>query len=307
MLLSRIKTDPQRFQFRDAPFSEQTVQGIIAEGINLAKFDPIPVLLVSQTYIVAGDGHSRYEAVRRLAAEGRLPRLWMSGAFEWDVPVREVSATEARLLSWTANLSRDDFSPCEEAKVFQAMLESGMSMEVVAQAAHRSSGYVRTALPLNVLCHDIRVMVGKPHDAGGIDKYSAFALAERFQRYQIAQVQQQELWHKCLKLVSLTPKFVRAFLDKIAGSLGSGREAGMLFDLPASMEVAVQDFKDRARQLRRAQLGIEYLMVCVDSGVLDDYPELRDIVKTDGSRILAGIKSRVFDDAAVLGELVTPA
>ncbi len=215
---------------------------------------------------------------------------------------RVVTEAEARTLSWTANLSRNDFTPCEEAKVFKSMLDSGMSLEDTARATHRSASYVRSALPLNSLCHDIRVMIGQPCEAGGIDKYIAFALAERCQRYRIAPAQQQELWHRVLKHLNLTPKFVRGLLDKIAGEL-EPETTGLLFDLPPSIEQAVKGFRDRAHQLRRAQLGIEYLMVCVGSGVLDEFPALKLVVDRQGRRILDGIKARVQSDAEVIGEL----
>ena len=94
MLLERISVNSSQFQYRETAFSESTVAGIVAEGIDLAKFDVIPVMMDGAQGIVAGDGHSRLEAIRRLAAAGRLPESWKcrgsDGMNGWDIPVRLV-------------------------------------------------------------------------------------------------------------------------------------------------------------------------------------------------------------------------
>lgn len=302
MLLSRIQVDPQCYQRRDTPYSTKTVEAMVSEGIILAKFDPLPLIRRRGRHVVGGDGHSRYEAIRRLAEKGRLPAGWKRKG-DWEIPHRIVDEDEARELSWTANLSRDDFSPPEEARVFSEMLEAGIPIGEVARRAHHSVSYVQRALPLNCLCRDVRAAVGKPADAGGMDKYTAFTLAERFERYRITPQQQQELYHNVLKHVSLTPKFVRALLDRIGQGATKKQKTGVLFAMPASMTNAVQQFKDRAKQLKRAQFGIEYLVVCCPSGVLDDYPELKRFVQKHGQRMIDEIKSRTDADGGVLGEL----
>ena len=78
-------------------------------------------------------------------------------------------------------------------------------------------------------------------------------------------------------------------------------------DLARGMPAAIERFRDVARQLKRAKLGLEYLMVCVGSGVLDEYPELRRLIADHGETMLAGIESRVRSDAEVLGEIITAA
>ena len=98
MLLSKIIVDPARFQFRETPFSERSVNAILAEGFQLSN-DPIPVIPSTRgKVIVAGDGHSRLEAIRRLALDSRLPKTWKRGN-ECDIPVRQVSCYEARDLA----------------------------------------------------------------------------------------------------------------------------------------------------------------------------------------------------------------
>jgi ParB-like chromosome segregation protein Spo0J len=306
MLLGQITVDPSRFQFRDTAYSQRTVSAIVGEGINLAKFDAIPVIRAGRNrFIVAGDGHSRYEAIRQLAGSGRLPRQWKvkGGRRGWDVPCRIVTEAEARTLSWTANLSRDDFSASEEAKVFQAMLDEVKDIEVVARLVHKSVGYIQKTLPLNCLCRDIRIMIGKPEDAGGVDKYIAQAMAERFQRYGIDIGQQQQLWHRVFKNCSLTSRFVREVLDRIGQAAAVKGGDGVLFALPANVETIVADFKDRANQVRRAERGLGWLLGVKDCGILDDLPELKALLDRRGQSMLACVRAKVTADADLIGQL----
>lgn len=302
MLLSQIKTNASVYQFRETPFSPRTVDAIVAEGINLSKFDPIPVIRSGKTGTVAGDGHSRFEAILRLAKGSRLPACWKRG-HNWDIPTREVTADEARILAWTANLSRDNFSPCEEARVFQSMLDAGKEIDQIAALVHKSPAYVRKTIPLNCLCRDIRAMVGATPDAGGLDKHIAQALAEKIQQYKIGAAQQQELWHRVLKHADLTVAFVRALIDRIGGTVASSSEDGMLFNIPASVTVAVEEMKDRANQLRRAERGLAWLMQCKDSGVLDQFPEMKSMLDARGESMLSQIKGQTASDANVIGQL----
>jgi ParB-like chromosome segregation protein Spo0J len=306
MLLSQLITDPNRFQFRETPFSERTVAAIVAEGIDLAKFDAIPILPAAENeYCVAGDGHSRYEAIRRLHLTGNLPEQWVVDAQrdEWDIPCRIVTDAEARTLSWTANLSRDDFTPCEQARVFQAMLDSGMSMEQVCKASHRSASYVKQSLPLNGLCRDIRLAMNLSPDAGGIDAYLGKLLAAKFQQYGVLPAQQQELWHRIFKHASLTTRFVRELMDRIGPPVAKRAKDGLLFELPANIEQVVTDLKDRAQLVRRAERGLSWLLGCKDSGILDDCPDLKSFLDRDGLRFLRGIQAKVAGDAEILSEL----
>lgn len=303
MLLHLIHADPSRFQFRDRPWSESTVAAIVAEGIDLAKFDPIPVVRSGPVrFVVAGDGHSRFEAIRRLAETGRLPQVWRIRD-GWDVPCRVVTEAEARTLAWTANLSRDDFTPCEEAKVFQSMLEAGRTVDQVATAAHRSVSYVRGSLPLNGLCRDIREAMTLSPDAGGVDAYLGKLLAAKFAQYGIEVGQQQQLWHRIFKHASLTARFVREIMDRIGPPAAVRSRTGMLFELPANIESVVADLKDRAQHVRRAERGLSWLIGCVDTGILDGFPDLKRLLVQDGDRMLDEVKGRVAGDAGILAEL----
>src|SRR4051812_39655150 len=133
MLFSKITANHEKYQKRDTKVSGRTVDAILREGINLAKFQPIPLFPVrGGQWCVAGDGHSRFEAICQLVKTGKkLPKAWAKGG-DWDVPHLEVTAKDAELLALTANLSRDNFTPAEEAKVFQEMLDRGMKIDEVA-------------------------------------------------------------------------------------------------------------------------------------------------------------------------------
>lgn len=309
MLLSNMRTNPAKFQKRDAAFSEATVCGIVAEGIDLSKFDPIPVL---PDGTVGGAGHSRFEAICRLHKLGQLPEQWMSED-DWDIPTRTVTEDEAIRLAWTENLSRDAFKPCEEAGAYQEMLDSGLSLAEVATLAHKSTHHVRKMLPLNTLCREIRCVVGAPADAGGIDKHVAQVMAERFQRYNLGPMVQRELFQKVFKNMELTANFIAAFLDRIgaAASRGSKDDAatgdGFLFNIPPAVENLVKSMRDNADNLRRAQRGLAWLLQCKDSGVLDDYAELKTLLDRTGDQTLEQLKQQVVNDAAVLGGLCTAA
>jgi hypothetical protein len=303
MLLSLISTDLARFQFRDTPFSARTVASIVEEGLDLAKLDPIPLIRSGKIrFIVAGDGHSRFEAISQLAAQGRLPAQWKTGN-DWDIPCRVITEAEAKTLSWTANLSRDDFTPCEQAKVFQAMLDSGMSIKQIATEAHRSVGFIQQTIPLNALCRDLRDAMALSPDAGGIDAYIGKLLGSKFQQYGITVGQQQELWHKVLKHADLTAGFVRSLLDRIGQQLAGRETQDVLFAMPASVTAVVADLRDRAQVMRRADVGMNHLIFCEKHGVWDQFPDLKKIITEQGDAIRKAISAQVDDDASLIARM----
>ena len=306
--LDHLTAKPDRYQFRTTAFSHATVDAIVSEGIDPAKFDPIPVLKLGRDHVVGGDGHSRHEACRRLAAEDRLPASWRKQK-RWTIPVRHVDADEAQRLAWTANLSRDDLSPVEEARVFQAMLDAGHDTAGVAQLAHRSANYVRKLLPLLSLATDIAERIGHTPDAAGIDKHVACVLAERFERHGIAKAAQQQLWHSTLKHADLTTTLARQVVDRLAASLAGlppREQANLLFDMPVDAEAAVRRIADRAQHVRRATRGLAWLLQAVREGgldVFDGVPELRDLLTSKGDAMLETIKQAGEADAAVITAL----
>jgi hypothetical protein len=304
VLLSKITADPARFQFRDGPFSARTVAAIVAEGVDVAKFDPLPLLKEGRGYVVAGDGHSRFEALRQLAP--RLPRAWKRGR-DWDVPARVITPGEARRLAWTANLNRHNFTPCEEAKVFAAMLASGMTMAEVAAEAQRSEVYVTNQLKLNTLARDIRAMVGAAPEAGGIDQLTAQVLATGFARHGIDVTTQQQLWHCFLKSAQLNFQSAKKLVDRIGARLAekSGGDE-FLFSIPANAGVVLQEARERGSACRSAKMGLSLLVKALAAGGLEDYPELAAWVGAHGQAAIDALAERVTEDADLLAGMIEP-
>jgi hypothetical protein len=308
MLLSRIRTCPQKFQKRDTPYSVATVEAIVKEGIKLAKFDPLP--LVDQndgTFVVGGDGHSRAEAISRLHRAMKLPAQWRAGD-DYEIPHKLVDLDEAMKLAWTANMAKKSFEAVEEAKVFAEMLASGMDMERVANECHVSTSYVKDALPLNCLCLAIRERVGKNPDAAGIEPFVAKAMAGRFARYKIGVQQQGELWHKVLKNADLTKDFVVKLLDRIGNDLAAKESTGMLFEIPASVTQVMALMKGRADNQRRIERGLAWLLQVMEAApdVLNELcPEISAILTTKGAGMLRSVKAQAAADAELVGKCIT--
>jgi hypothetical protein len=308
MLLSKLTTDEKRWQLRDGKYSEKTVAGIVADGIDLARFDTIPVVRLGRDRgIVGGDGHSRLEGIRRLAKVGRLPAAWKrrrGRSVDWEIPVRFVSRDEADRLARTANLGRDNFSPCEEARVFQVMLDDGDTLDQVAARAHRPASYVTRALSLNTLCRDIRAAVAGDPAAGGIDVLTAQVLANGFKRFGVDAGRQQDLWHQCLKHAMLNFQSARKFIDAIGARLSEKQTDGVLFAIPASAAVVLQEARVRCSAARTAKTGVAMLIKALESGGLADVPDLAKWVERRGRAVLDQLAAKVTEDADVLAAMV---
>lgn len=299
MLLSLLAVDTAKYQFREAPFSEQTVAGIVAAGIDVAQFGALPVVKSGKSWVIAGDGHSRFEAVRRLAESGKLPKLWKSGG-DWDIPTLAVEATEAKRLAWTGNLTRDNLTPLEEARVFQSMLDSGLPMAEVATAAHRSTAHVEGRLPLNSLCLTIRRLVGLPSDGGGVPVEVACVLAERFARHNMDHQCQQNLFNELLKDVFLTTQTARQFVDKFGPEVARKSSQGLLFALPASTAAVLKTMKDQMAVMRKTANAIKQLQRADKAGILASCPALTAALAAEGEQALAALTEITTTHAAQL-------
>lgn len=299
MDLDLIIVEPERFQFRAEPFSERTVEAIVDEGIDTARFDPIPVIPAGdgERWVVAGDGHSRFEAVCRLAERDLIPDAWRDGD-GFDVPTREVEPGDALRLAYVANMSRSPFSACEEAGIFEARIAGGETVDEVAQSSHRSVAYVRRRMALTCLCETIREAVGEPW---GIDVDKACVLAEACQRHGVDHGTQSELWHKVISKGDWTQRSLKLFMDRVAGGLSRSAD-GMLFDLPANISAVVAEVSAMAQQRRKARRGLQWLVAATDA--LDQFPELRKLIVERGAAMIERVKLAEQEDAEALGALV---
>ena len=100
---------------------------------------------VLQPLLVRPLGDGRYAIV---AGERRYRAARMAGLSEVPVRVVELSEKEARLLALVENLQREDLSPVEEARGYQALLEMGLTQEEVARRVGKARSTVANALRL---------------------------------------------------------------------------------------------------------------------------------------------------------------
>ena len=299
MLLSHITTDPD-LQLRDNPFSETTVAAIVEEGIDLARFDPLPVIARGKTAVVGGDGHSRFEAIKQLAQAKRLPAEWKCKKGGWQIPVRVVDEADALRLSYVANMSHDPFTDCEQARIFATRMERGETLAAIARSSHVSQGYVAKRLPLNLLCVDIHIAVGQPW---GIDADKAMVLAASFERYNIGKQLQQQLWHRVISKGDWTQCSIRLLMQRIGPRLTASKTEDMLFDLPPNVAQTVAEMTAIAKNRREAERSLRRLMRYRD-GIADLCPQLFEFLNASGDELLATLKVSQREDSDVLSALL---
>lgn len=303
MLLSQITTDPKRFQFRRAAYSEATVNGIMAEGFIPAKFGTIPIIADGEgVYVVAGDGHSRYEVIRRLAEKALLPDTWAVGD-DWEIPTELVTPDQIASLK-LANLGRNNLDPMEEAAAFKSLVDEGMSVEDIALRAHKDPTTIKKTILLTSLAACIQAMVGKAADAGGINKETAIILAEQFARYQIGVQQQQELYQHVLAHSNLTPNFVRSLIGKIGDAM-TKRQGGadMLFAIPPSIQQTISKLQEESRETLKILTSLKALMKYADSGVLDRIPGIKAMLTEHGATSIQQLEYEANIDGTIVADL----
>lgn len=303
-LLSKLKTDAKRFQFRDTPYSERTVKAIVNDGLDLARFDPIPIIERNGHAIVAGDGHSRLEAIHRLLKIKRLPSQWKAGRSDWEIPTRSVPADAVLRLAYVANMSRSPFTACEEAKIFQARRDAGETMEDIARTSHVSAGYVLKRLRLNCLSKTIRAAVGQPW---GIDTDKAIVLAEIFERYAVKRQVQQQLWLNVICKGDWTPHSLKLFTERICKRLTAtgSASASMLFELPPNIDQTVQELTSASKCRREAYRMLVRLMKYREAlGGIDIARQLLTLLNEKGDRIVNALRETQAEDAAIMESML---
>lgn len=96
-----------------------------------------------------GDG---YELV---AGERRYRAAQMAGLTEVPALVRDLTDREALELALVENLQREDLSPVEEARGYQALLSMGLTQEEVAKRVGKARSTVANALRLLQLPEEV--------------------------------------------------------------------------------------------------------------------------------------------------------
>ena len=88
------------------------------------------------------------EAYEVVAGERRLRAAAMAGLKEVPARVLDLTDREALELALVENLQREDLSPVEEARGYQALLEMGLTQEEVARRVGKARSTVANALRL---------------------------------------------------------------------------------------------------------------------------------------------------------------
>ncbi|WP_038048536.1 ParB/RepB/Spo0J family partition protein [Thermus caliditerrae] len=88
------------------------------------------------------------EAYELVAGERRFRAAELAGLTEVPVVVRDLTDQEALELALVENLQREDLSPVEEARGYQALLAMGLTQEEVARRVGKARSTVANALRL---------------------------------------------------------------------------------------------------------------------------------------------------------------
>ena len=116
--IESLAVDTDRFQPRDAAYSEESVERITTR-FDPRELDPLRTWTDpadGREYVLAG--HSRHEAIRRLQADGTLPE-------GYEVPVDPFEGTEAEAIEFAAreNASRTAQTAVESAEALRTATE----------------------------------------------------------------------------------------------------------------------------------------------------------------------------------------
>ncbi|TGM87942.1 ParB/RepB/Spo0J family partition protein [Leptospira licerasiae] len=101
-------------------------------------------------------GHHRYEAVKELIEEGKLPP-----GFKIPVVSKEFASDNKRLAAQVAENHRRSVNPTDEAKAYGKMQENGWDAKKISEELGISVGEVNKRLSLNNLTPDLFVLIKK--------------------------------------------------------------------------------------------------------------------------------------------------
>ena len=283
-------------QKRSKPWAEQTVEGIVREGFDGSKWDPLPVLVAADDfYEIGGDGHSRLEALRRLSADGRLPA-------GFTVSCRIVDEQQAERLARSANNCRAGFSAMEEARIFAERIKAGDAIERIAAENHRTTNYVTRHLELCFLSPQIQELVGKM--AYGLSVEQGCIFCGYCREYELDAAAQQQIWLSLLKDGDFTGRTLTIALEAIAPKAKESSSQGLLFELPANLRAVISDLNNEVKVLEKAARVLRQALALLDPKAGGWQPEtqalawsLRQLVPKE----LAALDARLLRRAEELG------
>jgi ParB family chromosome partitioning protein len=137
--LTAIRPNPQQPRRR---FSEESLAELAASIREKGLLQPLVVR-------PKGDG---YELV---AGERRYRAAILAGLTEVPALVRDLTDQEALELALVENLQREDLTPLEEARGYQALLGMGLTQEEVAKRVGKARSTVANALRLLQLPEEV--------------------------------------------------------------------------------------------------------------------------------------------------------
>lgn len=128
-----------------------------------ALVESIRGLGVLEPILVRTTGDDGYEL---LAGERRWRAAQAAGLTEIPALVRaDLSDAEARVITTTENLHRQDLTPLEEAAGVADLLEAGISQQEIASRLGKSAGWVARRVRLTTLSPAWREAIADPHQA----------------------------------------------------------------------------------------------------------------------------------------------
>ncbi|MCI8554908.1 MAG: ParB/RepB/Spo0J family partition protein [Clostridiales bacterium] len=155
VVLRLLEIEPNRDQPRKQ-FDDEALREL---ADSIAQHGILQPLLVRP---LTGGGY------QLVAGERRWRAARLAGLEEIPVVVREMSDREAAELAMIENLQREDLNPMEEARGYQALMETyGMTQEQAAQAVNKSRPAVANALRLLSLPEPVAEMVGEGRLSAG--------------------------------------------------------------------------------------------------------------------------------------------
>lgn len=112
------------------------------------------------------DGQSRFEII---AGERRWRASHLAGLTTIDAIVRDENDDDAFELSMIENVVRADMNPIEEAAGYQRLVDSGLTVAVIAERIGKTPAAITGRMKLMALAEPIRDLVA----AGQLDAWSA--------------------------------------------------------------------------------------------------------------------------------------
>ncbi|RHX90266.1 chromosome partitioning protein ParB [Leptospira yasudae] len=116
---------------------------------------PMAVDLKENQWTVVA-GHHRYEAIKELVEEGKLPN-----SFEIHVVPKSFQSTNERLVAQVSENHRRSVNPTDESNAYFEMVENGWDSKTIAEKLGKKVGEIEKRLALKNLSPDLFALISK--------------------------------------------------------------------------------------------------------------------------------------------------